>query len=428
MKPAEVILSLAAVVSATAYLLASPAVALIGVVLMAYYALARLSFEPRVRVSRRFPARGTEKEPLKAEIHIENDSPIPGVLKIRETSEKAFAKDLRVELKPGERRYVTQTIVPQSKGRVDLKGKAEFEDALGLFKEDVKVEEHGGITVFPSPGSIGEAMKERRQVEALAEAEKALGIGAETLDFEELREFMPGDDIIRVDWKATSRLQTLIVRVFKRETLADVYLLINVAKEFRREMRPGRIDYLVLITSQLTAYFKHFGHAIKVIAYDDSGVVKVIENASDPLKVVLELGLKGERGLPQITPSRLSPKRSSLGRTVSKLRKGTEASGPVAAAMKVESGAYVLMVDALGLHPGEIIKASRILDRKGAKAVLLYPNPVLFMSKKDLTKEKLETLYRAYRERKEMMKRVIGWIKVIEVGPRDLLPKVVRKL
>ncbi len=98
--------------------------------------------------------------------------------------------------------------------------------------------------------------------------------------------------------------------------------------------------------------------------------------------------------------------------------------------MKVESGgAYVLMVDDLGLHPGEIIKASRILDRKGAKAVLLYPpNPVLFMSKKDLTKEKLETLYRAYRERKEMMKRVIGWIKVIEVGPRDLLPKVVRKL
>ncbi|WP_234394448.1 hypothetical protein [Thermococcus piezophilus] len=110
------------------------------------------------------------------------------------------------------------------------------------------------------------------------------------------------------------------------------------------------------------------------------------------------------------------------------MKRGSSASGPLKAAMEVKSGAYVIMVDDLGLHPREIIKAARMLERKGSKAVLLYLNPVFFVSKEGLTERELETLYRGYRERKEVMRKVRGWIKVIEVGPRDVLPRVVGRL
>jgi uncharacterized protein (DUF58 family) len=427
MKRAEVLLSLAAVVSGTAYLLGSPAAALVGVALMAHYSLARVGFRPAVRVERILPDRGTEREPVRGLVKVENISEIPGLIRVRETSERAFARELRVSLKPGERKYLEQTVVPQAKGRISLRAEAIFEDELGLFKASFPVMESGEMTVFPSQRSIREAMREKHQVEALAEAERALGIGAETLEFDELREFLPGDDITKIDWKATSKLQKLIVRIFKRETMADVYLLINVDPRFHRELKTGKTDYLVLIIAQLVAYFRRFGHNVKVIAYGERRVVNVIEHATDPYAVVQELGLRSERGLPQLRPAGISGS-SSIGRLVAKLKGGSEAHGILKAALKIPAGSYVIMVDDLGLYPGEIMKASRVLQRKGSKVALLYPNPVFFIDKDSLSETDMETIFNAYRERKELMKKVMAWVNVIEVGPKDLLPVVVRKV
>ncbi|NJE62130.1 DUF58 domain-containing protein [Thermococcus sp. 21S7] len=427
MKRAEVVLSLAAVTGAAAYLTGSPATAVMAALIMGHYALARLAFNPKVRITREVPPRGMEKEPLKAQVRVINESSTAGIVHVEETARDVFARKLSVELKPRERKYLTQTLIPQSKGHVKLRAKAVFEDSLGFFMREFPVEEQGKITVFPSPRSIREAMSEKHQVDALAETEKALGVGSEVLDFEELREFLPGDDITKIDWKATSRLQTLIVRVFKRETLSDVYLLVNVDRKFRREIKRGKIDYLVLIITQLTAYFKKLGHTVKVIAYDDTGVVQMLEHAEDPLIVTSKLNLSEEKGLPPLRPASLSPQ-SNLGKLALKIKRGSPAPGIVKAAMNVETGAYVIIVDDLGLHPGEVITASKLLRRKGSKAVLLYPNPVLFASKKELSEKQLEALYTAYHERKRTMKKVMGWVKVIEVGPSDLLPRVVRKL
>lgn len=427
MKRAEVILSLAAVTGATAYITGNPTTATIAALIMGHYALAKLAFNPKIKVTRTTPTRGMEKEPLKAHITITNESNTEGTLHIEETSKKIFARKLRVQLKPQEKKYLEQTLVPQSKGHVKLKAKATFEDPLGFFMKEFPVEEHGEITIFPSPRSIREAMKERHQVDAMAEAEKALGVGAEVLDFEELREFLPGDDISKIDWKATSRLQTLIVRVFKRETLSDVYILVNVDRKFRREIKRGKIDYLILIITQLTAYFKKFGHTVKVITYDDTGVIQMLEHTEDPLIVTSKLNLSEEKGLPPLRPASISPQ-SKLGKLALKIKRGSPAPGIVKAAMNVETGAYIIIVDDLGLHPGEIITAAKLLRRKGNKAILLYPNPILFISRKELNEKQLESLYTAYHERKTTMKKVMGWIKTIEVGPNDLLPRVVRKL
>ena len=427
MKRAELLLSLAAVIISTAYILGNPASALMGIAIIAYYSLERIAFNPHIEVERRLPERGSEMEPLIAGLTVKNASSLSGTITVVETSGKAFARRARAFLGPGEEKYLEQILIPQARGKLSLRAKATFEDELGLFMKEFPVKDIGEITVFPSQKSIREAMKERHQIEALAEAEKAFGIGAETMEFEELREFLPGDDITRIDWKATSRLQKIIVRVFKRETMADIYFLINVDPRFHRELRGEKTDYLVLIIAQLTAYFRRFGHTIRVVAYDENRVVKVIESVHDPLSLIEQLGLRGERGLPILKPSPLS-RTSSLSKLVMKLKGGSEAHGITKASMKVPTGSYVIIVDDPGLHPTELMKALRILKRRSPNAVLLYPNPVFFINKNSLREEDLEILYRAYRERKELMKRIMGYTKVIEVGPKDLLPVVVRKL
>ena len=422
MKRAEVVLSLAAVVFAAAYFLGSPAIALLGAMLLAHYSLARVSFSPLLEVERTLPGRATEGEPVKALLRIRNLSPSPGTVRIVETS-GFVSRPVEVTLNSFEEKLAEQTLVPRSKGKLRLRAEAIFEDGLGLFVRKFPVTDRGEVTVFPSPKSIRQAMAERRQVEALAEVGHALGMGSETLEFEELREFLPGDDVTRIDWKATSRLQKLIIRVFRRESMADVWLLINVDGRFRRELKPGKVDYLVLITAQLAAYFRRFGHSVKALAYDESGVVKAVEDA-DGLSLVQRLGLKGEPGVPALRPSPIGAI-SSIRRLLSRLRR---TSGVVNAALRVPGGSYVVIVDDIGLHPIDLITAARLLERRNSRVVLVYPTPLYFLPRDSLTAEDIEALYRAYRERKELMKHVMAWVKVVEVGPRDLLPEVVSRL
>lgn len=427
MKRAEVLLSLGAVLLAASYLIGNTSAMAAGIAVIVHYSLARMAFKPKLKVKRRIPEKAMEKEPVKALVTVENLSDMRGTVRVRESSKKVFARELRVQIRPGEKKALEQTLLPLSKGRVTVSAEATFEDELGLFMREFPVEENGEMTVFPSVRSIREAMRERKHVDALAEAEKALGIGAETLEFEELREFLPGDDTSKIDWKATSRLQKAIVRIFRRETLADVYLLINVDRKFRRELKAGKVDYLALIISQLAIYFRKFGHPIKVIAYDESGIVKSLEHVHDPLLIVHELGLKPEEGHPPLRPSSLS-RHSSFGRLIMMMRRKVPASGPLKAALKVSTGAYVIVVDDIGLHPREVINAAKILQRKGSNVVMIYPNPILFIERESLNRGNIESIYQAYRERKTLMRKASGWLKIIEVGPADVLPRVVRKL
>ncbi len=426
MKRTDLLLSLAAVLSAGAYLTGNITPALLAAGILGYYSMARLSFRPGIEVERRIPERGTELEPLKAGIRVRNLSKIPCRLRITEESEFVFARDVEVKLKPGETRALQQTIVPQRKGYIPLRAKVIFEDEPGFFYEELSLKEEK-LLVLPSARSIREALKIKRQVKAIAEVEKALGIGLETLDFKELRDFRPGDDVRKIDWKSTSRLGELMVKEFYRETLSEIYLLINVDRKFRRELRNLKVDYLVLITAQLVEYFRRFGYMVNGIAYDEDKIVKLVPNPRSGKSFIGELKLSPQRGIPPIKAASLE-RESGLSRRILSLRRRVYTSGPVRAALKVEPNSYVVIVDDIGLHPREILKAVNILEKRGSTVAVLYPNPVFFVSRNDLNEERLELLYRRYMERKRLMKKLMGKAKIIEVGPKDLIPKVVGKL
>lgn len=426
MRRTDLLLSLAAVLSAGAYLTGNTAPALIAAGVMGYYTMARLSFNPEISVERKIPERGTELEPLKASIRIKNLSKVPYRLRVSEESEFVFARDIETRLKPGETKLLQHTIVPQKKGYIPLNGRIVIEDEPGFFYKEIPLKEEK-LLVLPSTKSIREALKVKRQVEAMTEVERALGIGLETQDFKEIREFHPGDDVRRIDWKSTSRLGELMVKEFYRESLSEIYLLINVEGKFRRELKNTKVDYLILITAQLVEYFRRFGYRINGVAYDDRGIVKLVPNPKDGRSFTGELKLEPRKGIPPIKAASLEKESNLSRKLIPFLRKATP-SGPVRAALKVEPDSYVVIVDDIGLHPRELLKAINVLEKKGSNVAILYPNPVLFVDKQNLNEERIELLYRRYTERRELMKKLMGKAKIIEVGPRDLIPKVVEKL
>ena len=419
MKRTGVILSTGAVVAAGAYLLGSPVAALVASALFTHYALSKISFRPKLEVRRSLPGRAYEGDKLRAGITIRNPTETGGMVRIHENPRDVEAEEVLTSIRAREVKTVTQEISAASKGILTLQAVAELEDERGLFKADFPVLDESRLTVLPSPARVREALAERKQVEAFSLAPGAIGIGPETMEFKELREFLPGDTAKRIDWKATSRLQSLVVRVFERETLGSVYILVNVDRAFRRSLRGEKVDYLAVIIAQLVAYFRRFGHSMEVVEYDRRGVVRRVNGSTGPLKVLIELGLKRERGLPALMPIQEKlrlhgppGKRGSL----------------ITAASSIPSGSYAVIIDDAALYPEEMLRALELLRKRGVRTVVIYPNPVLFVPKGEVTEENLEVLYNAYRERKKAVRGVKALTTLIEVGPRDLLPKVVREL
>jgi uncharacterized protein (DUF58 family) len=426
MRTADILLALAGILITGGIFLGSPALTGVGVVISAYYGSVRLSFGGNGRVSLSLPERVTELEWVEIPVKVEGNFGIPGRVTLSVENPEVESEGLLLTVLPGEEKASLLMIKPLKKGTLELKVKATFTDMAGLFMKELDVSGLMPVAVLPSPKKVAEARRIRKEPNAFAELLHALGIGSESLEFEELREFLPGDDIKRIDWKATSRVLKPIVRVFKRETLADIYVLVNVDESFRRELRNRKTDYLTLILAQLIAYFARHGHRVGIVAYNDHGIVKTLRRAYEPRSALSELGLNPKPGKPQLRPSKFRP--GEAVRRILRLKSRNPLSGVEKAARSLPEGSYAVILDDVGLHPWAIVSAVETLEEKGSRAVVLYPNPVRFMSKEELNAENIETVYKAYRERKDMVRKMMGRIKIVELSPRDLLPSVVRRL
>ena len=55
------------------------------------------------------------------------------------------------------------------------------------------------------------------------------------LDFEEVREYVPGDDVRRIDWNVTARMQVPHVKIFKEQKELTIYLFVDISASARAE-------------------------------------------------------------------------------------------------------------------------------------------------------------------------------------------------
>ncbi len=56
-------------------------------------------------------------------------------------------------------------------------------------------------------------------------------------DFEQLREYQPGDDYIDVDWKATARRRSPVTRTYQIERTQEIYVVVDHSRLSAREIR-----------------------------------------------------------------------------------------------------------------------------------------------------------------------------------------------
>ncbi len=150
--------------------------------------------------------------------------------------------------------YCKDRCVVKKKVHLDKFGKIEFKEAL-LYSEDVlgirsygrKVRDRGELRIYPKIEYIRKLkIKPRKTRSILGDYPSRLkGPG---MEFADIREYYPGDDMRWINWKATARRNELMVNEYESERTGDTVILLDV----RRFMK-GAEEYEKLLNASVRA-------------------------------------------------------------------------------------------------------------------------------------------------------------------------------
>jgi uncharacterized protein (DUF58 family) len=214
-----------------------PAIWLAGLLLVAV-ALAdgrRLLSLSEVRLARNTPERLEVGREATIEIALHNSGPGSVALDVLdELPVDLIEPDPRFEdirLAPGERRVLDYRVEPRVRGDRSLGPLvALLRSPLGLLRRRLSVGRGETLRVHPSTGRFlrPEALSPRQVLASLGV--KPARQRGEGMDFESLREYVPGDDPRRIDWRATARRGRLVTRLYQHERNHTVMVAVDASR------------------------------------------------------------------------------------------------------------------------------------------------------------------------------------------------------
>ena len=122
------------------------------------------------------------------------------------------------------------------------------------------------MPAFPSRDEIQRRMRQPRIIDVGIRTLRVKGTGT---DFDQLREFRPGDDSRRIDWAATARTQRPIVRQFRAERNQSVVILLDNGRIMAGSVAGvPRVEHGMDAVLGLTHVATHLGDKVGLITFD----------------------------------------------------------------------------------------------------------------------------------------------------------------
>ena len=135
-------------------------------------------------------------------------------------------------------------------GRVDIRAR----DALRLVTWEARFEHTQRLKAYPSPLTI-QRLLAPLETQALAGSEVARAKG-EGVEYADIRDFVPGDRVRSINWRASARRQGLVVNERHPERNTDVVLFIDSFTDVRGHGRSVLEDAVRAAASLATRYLE----------------------------------------------------------------------------------------------------------------------------------------------------------------------------
>ncbi|KQP97573.1 MULTISPECIES: DUF58 domain-containing protein [unclassified Rathayibacter] len=186
-----------------------------------------------------------------------------------EPSAGAAATRSALRLPPGERRAVTTVLVPRRRGeRRALHVTVRSDGPLGLAGRQATREAPAAIRVLPPFRSRRHLPSRLARLREL-EGRTSVMIRGQGTEFDSLREYVRGDDVRSLDWRATARRREPVVRTWRPERDRRVILVLDTGRTSaaRIDDEP-RLDTAIEASLLLAALAASAGDRVDVLAFD----------------------------------------------------------------------------------------------------------------------------------------------------------------
>ena len=133
---------------------------------------------------------------------------------------------------------------PPAGGPPPLPGRAGRRTALGResLLSPAELEQYGDLLLFA-----------RATVEGYFAGKHASPHRGTSVEFTDYKEYMPGDDLHRIDWRAYGRSRRLFVRQYEAETDMVLYLLVDVSASMGYRGGGSRLDSKYVLAARVAA-------------------------------------------------------------------------------------------------------------------------------------------------------------------------------
>ncbi|MFV0319246.1 MAG: DUF58 domain-containing protein [Microbacterium sp.] len=229
--------------------------------------------DPRaIRVDRHIPARARLGELVETRLWLTNEGgrTVRGL--VRDAWQPtAGAPDARlpVTLPPGERRMLEVPLLPRRRGeRATQFVTVRSLGPLGLAGRQASLPSLGAVRVLP-PFASRRYLPSRLVRLRELDGNTSVQVRGQGTEFDSLREYVRGDDVRSIDWRATARAGTTMLRTWRPERDRHVVVLIDTGRTSAARVGDGvRLDAAMEAALLLATLANRAGDHVHLVMFD----------------------------------------------------------------------------------------------------------------------------------------------------------------
>jgi uncharacterized protein (DUF58 family) len=199
---------------------------------------------------RKCPERFSNGDDNEVRIWLENRYRFPASIEIIDEAPVQFQLrhlSMRLQLPPGEARTLSYILRPTRRGEYAFGHVNAFATGpLGLLSRRFRLGAPSTVAVYPS-------FLQMRKYELMAISNRLTDIGVKrirrighNMEFDQIREYVPGDDYRAINWKATARKNALMANQYQDERSQQVYCLIDKGRAMQMPFEGmALLDYAI---------------------------------------------------------------------------------------------------------------------------------------------------------------------------------------
>lgn len=198
---------------------------------------------------------------------------------------------IKKQITSGANTFFQYTLEPKERGEYHFGGLNVYASSpIGLISKRFIFQKDAMLPAYPSFIHLRKYELMAIQSEFLLGGIKKVRKLGHTMEFEQIKEYVPGDDIRTINWKATSKTNRLMVNQFQDEKSQRIFMLIDKGRTMKMPFNVlSLLDYSINATMALSHIILRKGDRAGMMTFSKKAENKIAaDNKSGQLKKISE--------------------------------------------------------------------------------------------------------------------------------------------